>query len=103
MSVHEKLKPIELRPHGCKECKGTYKTKLSLKKHIENVQQNLTQLSCGECKATFGLKQNMKQHVKSVHEKVKFMSSLWRSNLNYHNKSIHQKSEPLCYQEFSLD
>ena len=69
------MKPIVLRPHGCKECKGTYKSKLSLKKHIKNVHKNLTQFSCGECKATFGLKQKMKQHVKIVHEKVKSIVS----------------------------
>ena len=40
------------------------KKKLSLKKHIKSVHQNLTQFSCGECKATFGLKQNMKEHIK---------------------------------------
>ena len=108
--VHEKLKMSKSKPHGCKECKGTYKTKRSLKKHIKNVHQNLAQFSCGECKATFGLKQNLKQHVKIVHEKVKSFECQvceatfgTRSNLQNHNKSFHQKSEPLGYQEFSLD
>ena len=107
---HEKSNPSKSKPHGCKECKGTYKTKPSLKKHIKNVHQNLTQFSCGECKATFGLKQNMKQHIRIVHEKVKSFECQvcdatfgTRSNLQNHNKSIHQKSEPLGYQEFSLD
>ena len=97
--VHEKSKPSKSKPHGCKECKGTYKTKLSLKKHIKNVHQNLTQFSCGECKATFGLKQNMKQHIRIVHEKVKSFECQvceetfeTRSNLQSRNKSIHQKS-----------
>ena len=110
--MHEKpkTKPSKLKPHGCKECKGTYKTKLSLKKHIKNVHQNLTRFSCGECKATFGLKYNMKKHVKIVHEKVKSFECQvceatfgTKYNLQSHNKRIHQKSEPLGYQEFSLD
>ena len=47
--IHERSKPSKLKPHGCNKCKGTYKTKLSLKKHIkihdnlvvENVRQLL--------------------------------------------------------------
>ena len=50
--VHEKSKPSKSKPHGRKECKGTYKTKLSLKKHFNSVHKNLIQL----CKATFELK-----------------------------------------------
>ena len=110
--MHEKPKtrPSKLKPHGCKECKGTFKTKLSLKKHIKTVHQNLTKFSCEECKATFGLKYNMKKHVKIVHEKVKSFECQvceatfgTKYNLQSHNKRIHQKSEPLGYQEFSLD
>ena len=110
--MHEKPKtrPTKLKPHGCKECKGTYKTKLSLKKHIKNVHQNLTRFSCGECKATFGLKYNMKKHVRIVHEKVKSFECQvceatfgTKYNLQSHNKRIHQKSEPLGHQESSLD
>ena len=91
--IHEKKKPVEIRPHGspqkeisgieqspsnvpektfqCSLCPKAFKLKAVLKRHFTQVHDKIKPFHCSFCPSTFGYKFELEKHLSKIHEKNK--------------------------------
>ena len=71
-----KMKKHLEKAHGIKQfhctyCYQSFGMKGNLKKHIDEVHENIRPFECEICQGKFARKEKLREHIEGVHEKIK--------------------------------
>ena len=89
----------------CEICSSIFKTKETLKRHLQTVHEGKKPYKCDICDSSFSEKAKLKAHISIVHEgKKPFQCNICdasfttKQNLNMHIASVHEGKKPLSMQ-----